>query len=644
MRHFARAYIIVAVACVLAPNNANARNGWVHLNPLSWELEFEYDGFREQSEGLYEVNQNQFSEKLKLHQSGFLVSQKILDFSVGLTPTFLQGQSTSALGEERTEAISFDYEVDLTALRDAKAPVYFEAAASRNRATYSSNLGNRIELVREARSVVMGWKLPAFPMTLSYEESLNDQTHNSGRSAAPRRRDEFQQSIRWDARSSRLQMNVEKRKFDDRIGDNNYDLLQQSVMHNLHWGKNSHLTTRQRYFNREGIHTFKQLTISERLRLQHLDRLYSSINYDYSSTVQDGDTRIHSGDYALNYWPTDELKVALSGEGRNIELKTGSEIVYGGGLKLAYQKDFFWGGALNLSLDASSERTDRESNGTTFDFLNVAFSIPVTLLVLLDTRAIDTGSIIVTDSSSSQVFLEGVDYIVQALTGERVELQILTSGLIAAGDTVLISYSAAAQPSAEFIADSVSSNISLNFDRIRFYHSFLFRDETLQSGSLGEGQSDLRDQTTGVEVNWSEAWFKASARAEIHSHKSGDFSTESVAFIETAEFDVSASMHLALSASQISYESSGRKTDLSQWDVHLDWALLRGMSAMPYVSGWNRQDDLGRDEQRLSTGIKWTWKLRKVELDLDISHREIAIQDRDRMEERIGVRIVRRSR
>lgn len=307
------------------------------------------------------------------------------------------------------------------------------------------------------------------------------------------------------------------------------------------------------------------------MRLQHLDSLHSDFDYDYSSVTQDGLTKTHNGSYGLNYRPTENLNAVLTAQGRDREFEIGSEKIYGGGLGLSYRKGVFGSGRLRVGFNGSSLQTDRRSNGTTYESLDVSYTVPVTLLVLLSTRAIDTGTIFVTDLAGSQVFLEGVDYIVRTLSGDRTELQILTTGLIAAGDTILVSYRAAAQPSAEFNTGSVRADIALDFDWLRLYHSSKFTEETLQSGSFGEGQNDLRDQTTGVELKWSEAWFEASGRAEARSYESGDFSTESISFTETARVDLPVRAYLVLSASQISSESDGRQTDLSQWDINVSW-------------------------------------------------------------------------
>lgn len=636
--------MIVAAACTLIPTTVDARENQVHLDPLKWQLELEFEGWSDRTENFGETNTNQYTEKWEVNQSGYLVSPKMVSFSVSLTPTFLQEDRSSAGRSVGVEGSSFDYDIDLTILRGATIPLDFDLGVLRSSGTTTSNWGRRTEFTQEYRSARMRWKFPAFPMVLSFDEKLQEQMFSLGRESESRFREAFERSVRWSARSSKLQVQVEKRWFDDRIKDEDFDKLQQSVTHNLRWGRNSHLTTRQEYVNREGTNAFKRLSVSENIRVQHLEELFSTLHYRYSSTTRGVETWDHLANYSLNYRPTRNLRLVLAGEGRKNVIATGSESEYGSSLSLAWKGEVFNKARLNFNFDGSLLQTDRQYSGGTFETLDVSYTIPPTLLVLLETRAIDVGSILVTDATGSQVFLEGVDYIVRSLFGDRTELQILTSGLIAAGDPILISYSAAAQPSAKFDTGTVRGSLSLDLNWMRVYHSTQFVDLTLRSGSFGEGQNGLRDHSTGVELKWSRAWLQTSARAEINSHESGEFSTESRSITETAQIDISARTHLALSASQISYVNDGRETDLNQWDVNLDWRLSNGMSVKPYVNGWNRQDEFGQTEERRVAGAKLNWRMRKFELDLDFSHRESVIEERDRTEQRLGIRIVRRSR
>lgn len=638
--YIARAQVIVVAACFLMPAEAKARGGWIHLAPLSWEVELEYKALRGEKNGFDIPQIDLYTEKVEFLQSGYVINPKIVNFSVAFAPTFSQqklGNGADAAGTV------FDYDINLHVLAGAVSPVYFEADAARYTGTFSSNLGTRTDSARENRSVNARWKLTALPMRLSYREDLSEQTIRTRSGSTPRYRNEFQRSIQWQAQNSKLNMKVEKRWFDDRVTDNDYESLQESVTHVLRWGKGSRLRTRHEYHRREGSRSFTRQTFSQAASLQHWVNLRSDIDYNFNSMTLDEVTKTRDGSYRLTYQSTENSNAILTARGREREFATGSEKFYGGGLGLTYRRDVFLNGRLKLGFDGSSMQTDRQSNGTTYETLDVSYTVPATLLVLLNTRAIDTGSVFITDLAASQVFLEGVDYIIRALSGDRTELQILTTGLIGAGDTILISYSAAAQPSAEFNTGSVRVDISLDFNWLNFYHSSRFTEETLQSGSFGVGQNDLRDQTTGAELKWSKAWFGTSWRAEARSYESGEFSTESVLFTETAKADLPSRIKLVLSASQISSVSDGRKTDLSQWDVNLSGKPLSGMLVKPYVGSWKRREDFGQDEERLAAGVNFSWRLRAFKLDLDLSHQEHVIGEFDRTEQRLDVRIIRRS-
>lgn len=643
MERIVRVYTVIVAAGLFMSAVANAADSRVHLDPLEWEIELEYDGWSQQIEGAGETQVEQYSEKFEVSQSGYVISPKLFDFSVNLTPTLLQGRREGRV-DERTDGTVFDYDVELGALRGVRLPVALAVGASSSTSDFSNGISGRAQQTKSDQFAALDVKFRPFPMRLTYSNQLLDQTFTSGQSATPRNREEFQRLVRWQGRSSKLATQVEKRWFDDRVGENDYDSLEQSVTHEFFWGKNSRLATRQRYFSREGSNPYTLFAFSEGLHLQHLKNLSSALDYDYMAITHTDDTRGHTGRYALTYRPTEKLGLGFSAEGRTHESPAGSYDDYGGGLDLSYYKDVFWNGRLILNLDESLIRTDRQSNGATFESVDVSFTVPATLLVLLNVTEINSGSILVTDSSNYQVFFEGVDYIVRALSGGRTELQILTSGQIAAGDTILVSYTAVAQPSAQYRTGLVHVNLSINYKSVRFYHSSHFSNVILETGSLGQGQDDVREQKTGVELKLDKEWFEATARAETLSYQSGEFSRGSLSFTETARVEISAGTYLDLSANQISYENDGRETDVSQWNANLTWAPLGGMIVKPHIKGWDRREDLGQFEERLIAGLDLTWKLRKFDLKVDFSIEEQKTETLDRSDQRVNIRIVRRSR
>lgn len=637
MRYVARTYTIIVAACALISAEAEARRDWVDFGQLNWGVDIEFRGTS--SDG--SLRHFSFEEQLSFSNKGYLISPRLAEFSIGLKPTFYQARSADGSQAGRADGTSLDYDIGLTLLDGLKLPYSFAASASRGRGTQSSGSGGQSDFVLTNRSVLMRWELPAFPMTLNYDDQSSRRTASFGDERAFTTRDSFQRRLSWRAESSKLRMRVDKRWHDDRAGNNDFDTLTQDLTHKLRWGKNSGLTTRQGYIRREGRNSSERFRFSEQLYIQHLNNLASGLRYNYQSTSQNGENKSYSGVYDLNYKPLENLGLSLSGLGQKSLTESGSQKAFGGSAGLNYSRAIFWNGRAQLNFMGSSLRSDRQFDDATLKFQDVPFTVPATLLVLLNETAINSESIFVIDVAAGQVFLEGVDYIVRTLPGDRTELQVLTSGLIVAGDKILVSYDAAAQPSAKFRTETFNANMSLDFNSLRFNHSTRIRSNSVQSGSLGEGQGDLLDQNTGVAWSWSSEWIETTANASFNTHKSGDFSTKDLTFTETARITFSESVRLGLSAGQSSYANDGRTAKSSRWGVNLGWTPMNRMLVTSYLNGSNYQDVEGRSEERLRAGINMTWQMRKFKVSSYLSHRSEGFQDSGT--QTFGVRIGRRS-
>ena len=637
MGYVARAYTIIVTACVLISAEADARREWVGFGPLDWGVDIEFRGTS--SDGRF--RHYSFEEQLSFDRKGYLISPRLAEFSIGLKPTFYQGRSPDGSQAGQSDGTFLDYNIGLTLLDGLELPYSFAASASRGRGTQTSGSGVQNDYVVASRSVLMRWELRAFPMTLSYNDQSSRRTASFGDERAFTTRDSFHRVLLWRAESSKLRMRVKKRWYDDRIGINDIDTLTQELTHKLRWGKNSGLTTRQGYTKTEGVYSSERLTFSENLHIQHLDNLTSGLRYNYQSLLQNRGNKSYSGTYDLGYQPLKGLGLSLSGSGQKSVSGSGSQKAFGGSAGLNYSREIFWNGQAGFSLFGSSRQTDRQFDAAALEFQDVPITVPATLLVLLNEVAINSDSIFVTDVAGEQVFLEEVDYVVRTLPGDRTELQILTSGLIVAGDKILVSYDAAAQPSAKFRTETVDANVSLDFKGLRFSHSTRIRSNNVQSGSLGEGQGDLLDQNTGVEWKWSNEWIETTANASFNSHKSGDFSTKNLTFTETARITLSQSVRLGLSAGQSSYVNDGRTAESSRWGVNLGWTPMNRMLVTSYLNGSNYQDVAGGTEERLNAGVNMTWQMRKFKVSSYISHRSEGFQDSGN--QTFGVRIGRRS-
>ena len=291
MRYVARAYTIIVAACVLISAEADARRDWVDFGQFDWGVDIEFRGTS--SDG--SLRHYSFEEQLRFGNTGYFISPRLAKFSIGLKPTFYQGRSADGSQAGQTDGTFLDYNIGLTLLDGLRLPYSFAASASRGRGTQSSGSGVQNDYVVANRSALMRWELRAFPMTLSYDDQSSRQTASFGDERAFTTRDSFHRTLSWRAESSKLQMKVNKRWFDDRVGNNDFDTLTQDLTHKLRWGKNSGLTTRQGYIRREGGKSSERFTFSEYLHIQHLNNLASGLRYNYQSTTQNGENKSYSG-------------------------------------------------------------------------------------------------------------------------------------------------------------------------------------------------------------------------------------------------------------------------------------------------------------------------------------------------------------
>ena len=73
---------LIAAACILMPAETHARDSWIHFGSLDWKVGLEYDGWREERDEFGSILNNQYKETFEIEQSGYVISPKLLDFSI----------------------------------------------------------------------------------------------------------------------------------------------------------------------------------------------------------------------------------------------------------------------------------------------------------------------------------------------------------------------------------------------------------------------------------------------------------------------------------------------------------------------------------------------------------------------------------
>jgi hypothetical protein len=463
-----KTYLAVLIVALSSVSNAWATE-WFQLNPLDWEVIFEFDG-RKRTGDAGDAKELRFDEDLRLRQSGYSLDPRIANFSLALNPSYSQGDFELPDQDEKLDASSFNYDASLNFLHGTPGPVSFDAQATRNSGTSDFRLGSRSAFENEHERLALNWKTDAFPSTFSYTERFLDETFRSGFSGAISQREERLRTVSFKGRSSKTSVALERSDLDDLAFGRDFTEERAHLSHSANWGKGSHLNSRMAYVDREGFQGYQNVYLAEDARLQHTKKLYSTYMIDHSSVAREFETERNAISLGLTHQLFQNLTTSFALSGADTAFDSGEQDERGVRLDLNYNKKIALGAKLSASLGVGKRITDRIATGGLQEIIDEQSVIDLTNIVVLNERFIDPSTIVVTDAAGIVVFTEGADYIVVSVANNVTEIQILPAGLINVGDTISVDYKFASAPSLEYSTNDFSYRIGLEFGWISFFH------------------------------------------------------------------------------------------------------------------------------------------------------------------------------
>ncbi len=617
---------------------------YIHFDPIEWEAELSFDGARETVGGAPETRETTFEEGFTLFQTGYSVDPRIFNFSLEFNPVFEQGKLSGSQRDEDRDGIFLNYDIGLHALQGALTPVSLDAQGSRRSGRIDGSLGNHTDFENENRYLGVNFKTPVFPSTVSYSERFLDNTFRSGLSSTVSEREDVLRSLRFRGRSSKLNLLVQSDWFDDKVSDRNFRSIRTRSAHTLRWGKGSRLRSDQEYFRRRGFRGYERIEVGESARLQHLGNLYSTWDYRYASLNQDSDNISHTADATLNHELFGNL-TSRAGLGVSFrDFDAGAEDDYRSALDFGYRKKVFGDADLSAGLGGGYRLTKREAEGALRETVNESHTVGATRLTTLDQRFIDSASIAVGNAAGTVVFTLGSDYEILPSSGGVTQIRILAGGLINVGDTILVDYLFALQPTADFSTTSLRYRLGIDFGWIEIFHRYSEDGERLLSGNDDSFLRDRRRISTGVKLRWIRSATTATAGFERRFTKSGDFETESDIFSQSVTHTLARNAALSFSANETFLTSDRRKTELFSADLSLRWLPRPRLSVRPFAGAWMRNEEAGDEERFLNAGLEIDWRFRRFRLSLRYTHDRRSGTGAEREEDRLMLTLTRRSR
>jgi len=595
--------------------DARAEN-WIYFSPIDGELLLGVDSQWRRVDSGAKTTQLETTERLTLNIGGYSLDPRFLNFNVRLEPELEQRTTDSGTQKVTSDSTFLNYAARFNFLSGVEAsPVALSGDMSANSGEIEGNLGNRRDITTESRGARLHWKNRAFPMSLGYRERSLDEVFLPGFGQPPTEREEFQRTVTLQGRSSKMDLFLQTNDFDDlRSIDRDYESQEARLNNSFRWGKGSNLSSRLAYFNREGFNRSERVNVSETLRLQHLENLYTTYGYSYEWLSRTTDTETHRGRFELDHRLYTNLTTSLKLNGSDTQSEDFMETQYSGSLDFNYNKEIRPGVRFSANLGSGYRVSER--TGGRLD-TSESQTVPISGIVVLTQRYVVWSTIIVTAPGCNPC-LEITDYLIEDAGGDYTQLRIPAGSRIAIGDTITVDYSYE-PPTAEYYGVPYRVGFRLDFGWVAVYHRTSGENQTFVSGPDPTAVSDRRTDNTGIEFTWTRPKLRASASAERNHTQTDTLEQLQYTLRQSLSYTLAPNASLTARLSE-SFLRDGTDVDAYNADLSANWFPSPGLSVNPYVSAFRRNTDIAGTEDFLKTGVNVRWKWRRLDFDMQYAH------------------------
>lgn len=629
---------LIACAALLG-GIADARAAeWLNFYPVTGELSLGTKGRWTDYDSGTSTQSIEYQERLSLRLGGYSLDPRIFIFNINLEPALEQGKSDSEMGTTSSDSTYLNYGARFSLLHGLPAsPLSLGANFQANTSETESDLGNRTDSTTESRGADLHWKFRPFRSTLSYRELSLDQTFTSGFGEPPTEREQFQKTLTYSGKSRGMDLLLQGTEFDDMTAlDQDYESQQARLNNSFRWGKNSSLSSRLEYFNRESFNEEERVSADESLRLQHTENLSTTYGYSYQSLHRTTDTESHSGSFGLNHRLYKNLDTSLGLGGSTTRSDQFQQDSYNANLDFNYRKEIRPGLGFSANFGGGYNTTDQ--TGGQIDFTESP-TVPATGIVVLAQRYILWPTIIVTAPGCSPC-QEGPHYLVADAGGDFTQLEIPVGSPINIGDTITVDY-AYQPPTVEYYGIPYRVGVRLAYGGFAFYHNTSGQDQTYVSGPDPTAVNDSRTDRTGIE--WSRAWGRnrVSAGAERVYTETTDRATTEYLINQSLSYAIAPNAVLNASLSE-NFLRDGTNADSYSGNLSIRWIPAPGLSVTPRLSAFHRTYEPGGTDSFVQAGVDVRWNWRRLAADLRYDHTENDNNGATRIEDRLFVKLTRK--
>ena len=481
--------LILSLFLAFASSSTVKAEQWLFDEPLRWDAHFIFDGSWRDSEtnagNSYSSESIRYRERFSFKKRLYILDPGILRLDFHASPTFSQSSILDASNTtDESDSVSWDYSANSSLFHGTRTPLSLTAGIGKTTGISNGILGARTDFEMKNQQVTARLKNRFFPSLISYTTRDQDQTLKTNFSATPWRTNDSIKRLSYAGRSSKMNLNIEQVDYNDYIYGRNYRYNSERLTHAFKWGKKSSLHSRLEHREQNGLGDYQQTSITENVRLQHTQQLFSSYMYAYDKTEQNSDKTSHRSSIDINHTLYTNL-TTQAGYSQNLDRYStgGKTSTTGPNYSVSYNKKLPMKKS-NISLGFNGARISTEQVGGTqlIDVINDA-NIFVADRIILSQQYIDISTIQVFNSTTGAPYDENTDYTITQAASGFTEIYRVISGGIIPNEDVNVNFS-------RWVPGNVSRR-NAYFFRFSIDNFQLYYNQTKNNQSLNLGSANV---------------------------------------------------------------------------------------------------------------------------------------------------------
>ena len=357
----------------------------------------------------------------------------------------------------------------------------------------------------------------------------------------------------------------------------------------------------------------------------HSPELHSFASYNFGRNEQDADvTDVNTASASLTWYPSRNLTLAAGLHGEDTQAPQFAVRSWGVDGSVRYEQALPLG-SLQASYALRYDQRQQTATVTQPTVVGEHVVLSSTVPVALARSNVTSGSVVVSDLARTQVFIEGIDYLL-TVVGVTTRIERVLSGNILDGQELLVDY--AFDAGGTYESAPLDQNIALNWAVSRYMNVYLRYAESLPrvtSGTPATPLNTIHDTLVGVRgdsppqlpIN---VLIGGSLEREDRRETIAPFARTAAELYVNGDlpFEDRVDLRVAARRTRVTADNVLQNVDLKAYDMWLGW---RHSSGLRITANALYERDTGAVEvrERRSGILRALWRFRQLTLTGDLS-------------------------